>query len=65
MAKIAFAVIVGLIPLSAVLYKMGWIDAAYITASAGVIIAVITALGAIISVYIGASAYDDVNNKED
>ncbi len=63
MAKTAFWFLVLSLPISALLYNAGWIDAAYITAISGIAISVISAIAAIITMYIGASAYDDVNNS--
>lgn len=65
MALVAFWDLILTFPLSALLYKLKWIDAAYIAAMSGLLIAVITGITAIISTYIGAATYDDIKNKGD
>ena len=62
MAWVGFWWVILSVPTTALLYKLKFIDTAFITAMSGVVIGVLTAIGAIISTYIGASAYDDVNN---
>ena len=64
MAQVEFWNLVLVMPISAILYKLNWIDAAYISAIAGIAIAVITGLFAIVSTFIGAAAYDDVNYRD-
>lgn len=64
MAQVAFWDLILVLPVSAILYSLKWIDAAYISAIAGIAIAVITGLFAIVSTFIGAAAYDDVNYRE-
>lgn len=63
MVQIAFWDLILTLPASAILYKLKWIDAAYITAMSGIAIGVMAAIAAIVTTYIGAAAYDDVNNK--
>lgn len=63
MAKMAFWVLILSLPASVYFYYLGWIDAKYIIAISGIAISVMSAIAAIITMYIGASAYDDVNNK--
>lgn len=64
MAWISFWDLVLAIPAAAIMYALKWIDVAFITAIAGIGIAVITGLFAIITTFIGAAAYDDVNYKK-
>lgn len=65
MARVAFWDLILTIPMTMIAYNLKWIDTAYITAMAGILIAVITGLFAIVSTYIGFATYDDVKSKKE
>lgn len=65
MSQVAFWTLILTLPVSAIFYKLKWIDAAYITAVSGIAIGVMSAIAAIVMTYIGAATYDDVKNREE
>lgn len=64
-AVVGFWYLIAALPISAIFYKLKWIDAAYITAVSGVAMAIIGAIAAIVTTYFGAAAYDDVRTQDE
>ena len=65
MAWLSFAYLILIIPLLAVLSKMGFIDDKWMSAMQPVIIAVVGGVLGIIGAYIGFSTLHDIKNSEE